>query len=47
MIAAKVANMRLGDNEDKNEGAQICAPSISQNRAAKMLNVGRRSKELN
>jgi 16S rRNA G966 N2-methylase RsmD len=43
VIAAKLANMRLGDNQHKKEGVQICTPSISLEQAAELLNVSRRT----
>jgi hypothetical protein len=43
MVAAKLANMKLGDNQHRKEGRPIGRPSddppIFQNQAAKMLNV--------
>jgi hypothetical protein len=41
MVAAKIATLKLGDNQHRKQDAQICAPS--QSKAAGMLNVGRRS----
>jgi hypothetical protein len=35
--------MRLGDNQYKKEGMQICTPSISLEQAAELLNVSRRT----
>jgi len=43
VIAARLANMRLGDNQHKKEGGQICPPSISLEQAANLLNVARRT----
>lgn len=43
LIAAKLATLRLGDNQHKTEGTQICAPKISISEAAEMLNVSPRS----
>jgi site-specific DNA-methyltransferase (adenine-specific) len=43
IIAAKLANMQLGDNQYKKEGVQICTPKISLEQAAELLNVGRRT----
>jgi len=55
MVAAKLATLRLGDNQHRAEGAQISAPSldlghetptpeaVSQTDAAELLNVSRRS----
>jgi len=40
--AARLANMRLGDNQHKKEGVQICTPSISLEQAAEMLSVSPR-----
>jgi hypothetical protein len=34
MVAAKPADIKLGDNQHTKEGAQICAPSTSQTDAA-------------
>lgn len=42
MVAGKLANIRLGDNQHR-EGAEISAPSIAQPEAARMLNVSRES----
>lgn len=41
MVAAKLAKLRLGDNQHRKEGVQICTPSIDE--AASMLSVGRTS----
>lgn len=41
MVAAKLAKLKLGDNQHKKEGVQICTPSIED--AASMLSVGRTS----
>ena len=44
MIAARLANMKLGDNQHK-VGGQICPPStmVSNDDAAKKLSIGARS----
>ena len=42
MVADKLTNLRLGDNQYHKEGAQVCAP-VSQDAAAGMLNVSRRT----
>ena len=41
VVAARIENMQVGDNQHKKEGAQICA--TSQTNAAEKLNVSRRS----
>jgi ParB-like chromosome segregation protein Spo0J len=41
MVADRVATLKLGANQHRNEGTQICIPS--QNQAASMLNVSQRS----
>ena len=41
VVASKLANTRLGDNQHKKEGVQICTPSISLEQATKLLDVGR------
>ena len=41
VIAAKLANMRLGDNQHQKVGVSIDTPSISLEQAAELLNVGR------
>ncbi len=44
MVAAKLANMPKGANQyDSKMDAQICAPVMSQNDAAELLNVSRRA----
>jgi hypothetical protein len=42
MVAAKLANIKFGDNQYSKEGSSIGEPSISQAASAKMLNVGKR-----
>lgn len=39
MVASRIANLEDGQ---KKEGAQICAPAVSQPEAAKLMNVSRR-----
>jgi ParB-like chromosome segregation protein Spo0J len=41
MVAARLAKLRLGANQHKEEGVQICTPSIEE--AASLLSVGRTS----
>lgn len=41
MIAAKLATMRLGDNQHMKEGVETSTPSVPAARAAEMLNVDR------
>jgi hypothetical protein len=46
MVAGRLANIKLGDNQHTAEGAHMCAPSsrpVSQAQAAKRLDVSRRS----
>jgi protein gp37 len=40
MVAARIANLKLGDNQHKTKDAQICAP-VSQTAAATLLKVSR------
>ena len=42
MAAARLANLKLGDNQHTREGAQICAPT-SQTDAAETMGVSRRA----
>ena len=42
-IAAKLANMQFGDNQYKSGSANLQTPSISQAKAAEMMNVSTRS----
>lgn len=41
MVAARMANVHLGDNQHKREGVGIPTPSISLARAAEIMNVSR------
>jgi hypothetical protein len=41
VIAARLANMQLGDNQHQKVGVSIDTPSISLEQAAELLNVGR------
>jgi hypothetical protein len=43
MVAAKLANMKLGDNQYKRGSANWPTPPISQSEAAELLNVSERS----
>jgi hypothetical protein len=43
VIASKLANARLGENQHTKVGVQICTPSITLEQAAELLNVGRRT----
>jgi hypothetical protein len=43
IVAAKIANMRLGDNQHSKEVPPIGGTSVSQQEAAKMMNVSLRS----
>jgi len=43
MVAAKLANMKLGDNQYKSGSANWPTPPISQSEAAELLNVSERS----
>jgi N6-adenosine-specific RNA methylase IME4 len=45
VVAAKIANLKLGDNQHRKEGPPIGGGSVSAADAAKMLNVGKRSVE--
>ena len=41
LVAAKLAKLRVGDNQHSNEAVQICTPTLQQ--AADQLDVGRRT----
>lgn len=41
LIAAKLATMKLGENQHRREGVEISTPSVPAARAAEMLNVDR------
>lgn len=43
MITTELAKLALGANQHRNEGAQICASSMTQGQAAELMGVSRRT----